>query len=130
MIFEASAFDHSNEIWCFFSSFHSVDNDVNDERPTQSSNNTEIPSQIAPQSGETHYSSSQSGKEVSDIFATATSQQIVSLAEVRMSEFIEGQAQQNAEVLDVNPLETEQYPANPGRYNMFSAFLQFKTKAT
>lgn len=72
-----------------------------------------LPSQITPQSGETHYSSPQSGATPSveaslDQLGTVPSQQILSLAEVRMSEFIEGsESVQNANLLVENPLETD-----------------------
>lgn len=85
-----------------------------DDRPTETQNTTALASQITQKSeGETHYSSSPSvvtsGKEVSDIFAIVPSQQILSMAEVRMSEFIEGSAPgQNAALLAGNPLETEE----------------------
>lgn len=88
-------------------------NDDDDNIPTETQNTTALPSQLTLQSeGETHYSSSQSvaasGNDVSDIFATVPSQQILSLAEVRMSEFIEESAPvQNAVLLAENPLETE-----------------------
>lgn len=90
--------------------------EVNDgSRPTNTQDSTVMVSQtqITPQSGETHYSSPQSGnvsdKEVStDLFATVPSQQILSLAEVRMSELIEGTASiQNAFLCAENPLDTQ-----------------------
>lgn len=89
--------------------------------------------QITPQSEVgTHYSSSQnvakSGKEVSDISATAQSQQIISLAEVRMSELIEGIASgPNVILLAENPLETKVVIQDtPGKPTIALLFESFK----
>lgn len=102
-----------------------------DSRPTDTQDATMLPSQITPQSGETHYSSSgtfgaTSGKDVSaDLFPTQPSQQILSLAEVRMSELIVGSAPvQNAFLLAKNPLDTE-VVAIPGRSSCFSKHLNW-----
>lgn len=99
--------------------------DGNDESgPAGTQDSTATVSQIAPQSGETHYSSPRSGNvsnnEVSsDLFATVPSQQILSLTEVRMSELIEGPASiQSAFLLAENPLATQ--ALIPSKFNLSS----------